>query len=252
MRGQFQDVLDAMKRGDTKGSILNAASFLQDFTGMIAGLNQMGDSQLEDYAPSKYLNEMVRVTRNMVETGTPEIAEEQRRADVRRGLDVDLGVVKQAAGGSGGAVLGTRFQSIRDYNDALAKVSVEDMEAKFRAMPLYVDALGQMETAHKERYAKRYEMELARQNAAADLVSGSIKHMHNAAQMEQYYGAGSVNAVLKWADATKIAKERDQMVVGGNQLMEQLPGPTQGVIPSTYTGGSGVNQSPIVNKVGGG
>jgi hypothetical protein len=253
MTGQFQEVLDAMKRGDTKGSILNAASFLQDFTGMVAGLNQMGDSQLEDYAPSKYLNEMVRVTRNMAETGTPEIVEEQQRADVRRGLDVDLGVVKQAAGGSGGAVLGTRFQSIRDYNDALAKVSVQDMEAKFRAMPMYMDALGQMEAAHKERYAKRYEMELARQNAAADLVSGSIKNMHNAAQMEQYYGAGSVNAVLKWADATKIAKERDNMVVGGNALAENLDttsGVGQGVMP-TYTGGSGVGQSPIVNKVGG-
>lgn len=251
MTGQFQEVLDALKRGDTTQSIANAASFLQDFTGMIAGMNMMGDNQLEDYKPSKYLNEMVRMSRNMVETGIPETVEEQRRGDIRRGLDVDLGVVKAAAGGSGGAVLGTRFQSIRDYNDALSKVSAEDMEAKFRAMPFHMDALGQMEQAHKDSYMLRYEQEVAKQNAAAELVSGSIKNMHNAAQMQQYYGKGSVNSVLKWADALKIGKEMDQMEAGGNALAESLKSVSgvAGEFSSTYGGAQGTPNSPVQQQL---
>lgn len=246
MSDAFQKVMDSMEKNDLKSQMLTGAGLIQDMVGLFAGLEGMNEDMTE-YKPSQYLVDMVAHSKRLVEQGLPETEEEYMRNEAKRGLDLQMGVIKANAGGSGGAVLGNAFAASRDYYDAISKIDQADINAKMAAIPYHLTALEKMEQAHLQKYLDRRDMEIARTNAASKLVSSSLENAHKAVQYEQAFGKGSVNQVLAWSNLQKLANEEKMMEEGSTKMIETIAGGGVGIDPK---GKSNVSTSNLVSNTG--
>ena len=246
MSDAFQKVMDSMEKGDLKSQLLTGAGLIQDMVGLFAGLEGM-NKDMTEYKPSQYLVDMVAHSKRLVEQGLPETEEEYMRNEAKRGLDLQMGVIKANAGGSGGAVLGNAFAASRDYYDAISKIDQADINAKMAAIPYHLTALEKMEQAHLQKYLDRRDMEIARTNAASKLVSSSLENAHKAVQYEQGFGKGSVNQVLAWSKLQKLSNEEKIMEEGSAKMIETIAGGGVGIDPK---GKANASTNNVVSNTG--
>lgn len=213
-KGEFENVIDEMmdayKRGNWKQLASGLNNMASGLVGMGIGMDGLS-KELPEYVPSKYLDEMISVARRNAEQGMPASEENYLRMLNERGLSHDLGVVKRAAGGSGGAVLGNRQMAITRFYDANAQVSLQDQRAKLEATPAYMEALREGEHVYQKMFELEYKQAVDAKNAAADLVNTQMVNMNNADQFNRYYGPDSMNNLYKWAQLKMSGDEQQEL-----------------------------------------
>lgn len=238
----LREVLEAKKRGDKIGMATNLGKVIRGLAGLGMSAKEL-DRDMPEYKPTKYLFEAIEKADRLAATGIPEVEENQMKGEARMALERDLAFVKRYAGGSTGAVLGNRYQAIRNYWKGLSGIEAADIEARIKATPLAMNAREAMENRYFEIYNQNREMELAAKNAAAELMSSSLTNINNAEQFQQFYGPGSLNDVINWANAQNALNTEVDTNDAKAQMAGNLLDPTtSGFSPDAYGVTSQKNQ----------